>query len=168
MNLQGDGPDCFSRRRNLKELLHLKDDDSGYIEGTVFMIWPPRNRSHRINLEVVEDSALHRFEVEVPHKDGIAFRPHERVTLALKGVRVDRRKESSSPHYFPVVLRFPDGVVLKYLSGANAGKVVDTWEGKSIHSETGNRKLTSVGAYRKHGRMVQPCRGSHCVRRGHN
>ncbi|KAG8217634.1 hypothetical protein J3R82DRAFT_5787 [Butyriboletus roseoflavus] len=135
MNLQGgDGSnrpclhsqDYFSRRRNLKELLHSKDDDWGYIEGKVFMIWPPRNRLHRINLEVVEEAALYRFELEVPHKDGFTFRPHERVRLALKGVRVDRRKESSAPHYFPIVLRFPHGVVLKYLSGANAGKVIDT------------------------------------------
>lgn len=144
MNMQGDGQDCFSRRRNVKELLHFKDDDSGYIEGRVFMIWPPRNKSHRINLEVVEDSTLYRFEVEVPHKDGIAFRPHEHVSFALKGTRVDRRGESSSPHYFPIVLRFPNGVVLKYLSGTNAGKVVDTWEGKCIHSKTGNRKLMFV------------------------
>lgn len=152
MNLQDDRPnrprshsqDYFSRKRNLKELLHLKDDDSGYIEGKVFMIWPPRNGLHRINLEVAEDSALYRFELEVPHRDGITFRPHERICLALKGMRAGQRNESSAPHYFPIVLRFPDGVVLKYLSGTNAGKVVDTWVGKCIHSETGNRKLMSV------------------------
>ncbi|KAF8136492.1 hypothetical protein EV363DRAFT_1319733 [Boletus edulis] len=132
MNLQGGrnspclhSQDCFSRKRSLKELLHFTDDDSGYIEGKVFMIWPPRNRLHRLNLEVVEDSALYRFET------GITFRPHERVSLALKGVRVDQRKASSAPHYFPIVLRFPDGVVLKYLSGANAGRVVDSWEGNT-------------------------------------
>lgn len=146
MNLQGPSSlraqDCFSRKRNLDELLHFEDDDSGYIEGKVFMIWPPRNRLHRINLEVVQDSALYRFEVEAPYKDGITFRPHERVSFALKGMKVVLRKESSSPHYFPIILRFPDGVILKYLSGSNAGKVIDTWEGKCIQSETGNRKLT--------------------------
>ena len=158
----------FSRRRNLDELLHLKDDDSGYIEGRVFMIWPPRNRLHRVNLEVVEDSAIYRFEVEVPHKDGITFRPHERVCLALKGMRVDRRKESSAPHYFPIVLHFPDGVVLKYLSGANAGKVVDTWEGKCVYWGTGVRKLICFGVYRKHRRMVQPRHGPHPLGCSHN
>lgn len=122
---------------------------------------------HRVNLEVVEDSAFYRFEVEVPYKDGIAFRPHERVSLALKGMIVTQRKESSAPHYFPIVLRFPDGVVLKYLSGANTGKVVNTWEGVYIQCET-RRMLMSLGAHRKHGRMVQPKRSSHfleCNRR---
>lgn len=150
MNLQGgdhsntsrlDSQDYFSRKRNLTDLLYLKDDDSGYIEGKVFMIWPPRNRSHRVNLEVVEDSTIYRFELEIPHRDGITFRPHERVCLAIKGMRVDRRQESSAPHYFPIVLRFPDGVVFKYLSGVNAGKVVDTWVGKCISSETDNCTL---------------------------
>lgn len=160
MNLQGGDAssrpcihpqDYFSRRRNLKELLRSKDDDSGYIEGKVFMIWPPRNRLHRINLEVVEEAALYRFELEIPHKDGIAFRPHERVCLALKGMRVDQRNESSAPHSCPIVLRFPDGVILKYLSGANAGKVVDTWVSKCIHNETGNCKLMAVQATQTNG-----------------
>lgn len=143
MNLQGDySRNYFSRKRHLDELLQLKDDDSGYVEGKVFMIWPPRNRLHRINLEVAEDCTLYRFEVEVPHKDGITFRPHERVCFALKGMRADRRKESSAPHCFPIILRFPDGVVFKYLSGTNAGKVVDTWEGKRIHC--GSDSLMSV------------------------
>lgn len=147
MNLQRDrAQNYFSHRRNLHELLHFNDDDSGYVEGRVFMIWPPRNRSHRINLEIVEDSALYRFEVEVPHKDGIAFRPHERVCFALKGMRVDRRKESSAPHYFPIILRFPNGVILKYLSGANAGKAVDTWEGKCTHPRFGFHNLMSVAS----------------------
>ena len=144
MNLQegdrsSESRDYFSRRRSLKDLLHSQDDDSGYIEGKVFMTWPPRNRFHRINLEVVEDSTLYCFEVEVPHKDGIAFRPHEHVSLALKGMKVDRRGESSAPRFFPIVLRFPNGVALKYLTGANAGKTVDTWEGNCIPSEPGDR-----------------------------
>lgn len=133
MNVQLDGSQVFfSHKRSLNELLQFKDDDSGYIEGNVFMTWPPRNRQHRINFEVAEDSNLYRFEVEVPHKEGIAFRPHERVCIALKGVKVVQRKESSAPHCFPIVLRFPDGVILKYLSGINAGKVVDAWDGKHI------------------------------------
>lgn len=126
----GDTLDYFSRRRNLEELLRFKDDDSGYIDGKVFMIWPPRHKLCRIKLEVAQDSELYRFEVEMPHKDGITFRPHERISLALKGMKVDSRKESSAPHCFPIILRFPDGVVFKYLSGANAGKVIDTWQGK--------------------------------------
>lgn len=149
MNLQGhdrsyESQDRFSRKRNLKDLLHSQDDDSGYIEGKVFMIWPPRNRLHRINLQVVEDSTVYHFEVEVPHRDGIVFRPHERVSLALKGMKVDRRGESSAPRSFPIVLRFPNGIALKYLSGVNAGKIVDTWEGECIPSEPGYCKLMSV------------------------
>ncbi|KAG9318610.1 hypothetical protein JVU11DRAFT_703 [Chiua virens] len=123
--------DYFSHTRNIQELLHFKNDDSGCIEGKIFMTWPPRKRVHRLNLEVVEGPAIYRFEVEVPYKDGITFRPHERVSLALKGVTVDHRPESNAPHCIPIVLRFQGGVVFKYLSGINEGKVVDTWEGST-------------------------------------
>ncbi|KAF9227780.1 hypothetical protein BS17DRAFT_774296 [Gyrodon lividus] len=125
-----DSQDDFheSRKRCAKELPQLGKDGDGYIEGKVFMIWPPRNRLHRINLEIVEDSGIYRFEVEIPHRDGIAFRPHERICIALKGARTERRKESSAPHYLPIILKYPDGVVLKYLSGANQGRIINTWE----------------------------------------
>ncbi|KIJ17019.1 hypothetical protein PAXINDRAFT_180193 [Paxillus involutus ATCC 200175] len=126
-----DAQDDFheSRKRFAKELPQLGKDDDGYIEGKVFMIWPPRNKSHRLNLEMVEDSGTYRFEVEVPHRDGITFRAHQRICLALRGARTERRKESSSPHYLPIILKYPDGVMLKYLNGVNQGKVVNTWEG---------------------------------------
>jgi hypothetical protein len=126
-----DAQDDFheSRKRFAKELPQLGKDDDGYIEGKVFMIWPPRNKSHRLNLEMVEGSGTYRFEVEVPHRDGITFRAHQRICLALRGARTERRKESSSPHYLPIILKYPDGVMLKYLNGVNQGKVVNTWEG---------------------------------------
>ncbi|KIJ69117.1 hypothetical protein HYDPIDRAFT_105685 [Hydnomerulius pinastri MD-312] len=124
-----------SQKRSAKDLPQLGIDDSGYIQGKVFMIWPARHGYHRLNLEVVEDSEIYRFEVEVPNRDGIAFRPHERVCLALKGARSEKRKESSAPHYLPVTLKYPEGVVLKYLSGANQGKVFNTWEGNTHADE---------------------------------
>ncbi|KAF9246398.1 hypothetical protein BU15DRAFT_39557 [Melanogaster broomeanus] len=131
LHTDSDSYDDFdeSRKRCAKELPQLRNDDHGYIECKVFMTWPPRNKIHRLNLESVEDSGIYRFEAEFPHRDGIGFRPHERICLALKGARTEKRKESSAQHYLPVNLKYPDGVLLKYLSGVNEGKVINTWEG---------------------------------------
>jgi len=120
----------FSCKRNVEDLLHLRDDDSGYVEGRVFMLWPPRQQVHRVILEVLQESSRYRFEVEIPHQDGMVFRPQECISLSLKGVRVDQRKESNVPYSLPIVLQFPHGVVFKYLNGNNMGKLVDTREGE--------------------------------------
>ncbi|KAH0825903.1 hypothetical protein J3R83DRAFT_7655 [Lanmaoa asiatica] len=103
----------FSHKRTLGELLRLDDDDSGYIEGKVFMVWPPRKRVYRIQLEVAEDSTLHRFLVEIPDRDEVVFRSQEHILLALKGVKVVMQKESIGLFSFPVLLWFPEGVALK-------------------------------------------------------
>lgn len=119
--------DYFSCKRTPKELLYLNHgDDSGYLEGKVFMVWPPRNGIYRIQFESPQDSTLCRFIVEIPYEDGIVFRSQDRVLIALKGVKVDVQKESSAPLSFPIALRFPHGVVVKYLSGSNAAKFLDT------------------------------------------
>ncbi|KAF8422592.1 hypothetical protein L210DRAFT_979877 [Boletus edulis BED1] len=120
---------CFSRRCSLEELVHLDgSDDSQYIQGVVFMVWPPRKNVYRIYLEVIEESTPYRFQVEIPYQDGMVFRPQDCISLGLKGVRVDQRKESNARHSLPIALSFPDGVILKYLSGKHAGKLVDTWD----------------------------------------
>lgn len=96
------------------------------------MVWPPRQKLCRIILEVVQESDRYRFEVEISHQDGMVFRPHEHISLALKGVRVDQRKASNVPHSLPIALQFPRGVVFKYLNGKNAGTLIDTREGECM------------------------------------
>lgn len=126
----------FSHKRNLKELFDLKDDDDsghGYIEGSVFMVWHPRNSMFRIQLEVPKDSTPCRFTVEIPYVHGVLLRPQDQILLALKGVKVDvHQKESSAPFSFPMALRFPYSVVLKYLNGINAGRSIHLRKGMSV------------------------------------
>ncbi|KAF8418643.1 hypothetical protein L210DRAFT_3766845 [Boletus edulis BED1] len=118
----------FTQKRTPRELLNLDNDDSGYLEGRIFMVWPPRNGRHRIQLEVSQDSTVHRFIVEIPYRDDIGFRPHEYILLALEGVEVVQETTSKTPFSIPILLRFPDGVVFKYLTGINTGKVIDSQE----------------------------------------
>ena len=123
----------FSCKRTLKELLHLDDNDNpGYVEGRVFMVWPPRQKMCRILLEVSQDSTVYRFPVEVPYKDGLLFRPQDRILLSLKGVEVNVREESSASFSFPIALRYPHSVVLKYISGINAGRLIDIRNGMCV------------------------------------
>jgi hypothetical protein len=122
----------FSCKRSVEDLLHLTEDDPGYVEGKIFMVWPPRQKVHRVILEVLQESGRHRFEVEIPYQDGMVFRPQECISLSLKGVKVDRRKESNVSHSLPIALRFPHGVVYKYLNGDNTGNLIDTREGECM------------------------------------
>lgn len=122
-----------SRKRSSRDLFHLEDDDSGYVEGKVFMSWPPANGARRFNLEVSENHSLNRFEVAISGRcfqwvETLPFRPHDRICLALKGAEVEFRKESSAPHQLPLILRYTSGVAIKYLSGTNKGKIINTWE----------------------------------------
>ncbi|KAH0833790.1 hypothetical protein J3R83DRAFT_10937 [Lanmaoa asiatica] len=118
----------FAHKHTPKELLNPDNNDSGYLEGRIFMVWAPRNGRYRIQLEVSQDSALHRFVVEIPYRDDILFRSQEYILLALKGVKVVTETRSKTPFSIPILLRFPDSVVFKYLTGINAGKVIDTRE----------------------------------------
>ncbi|KAG6336324.1 hypothetical protein ID866_2773 [Astraeus odoratus] len=121
-----------SRKRSTQDLSHLTDD-SGYVEGRVFMTWPLSNGVRRLNLEVSEGSSIKRFEVVLSGclfhgREGLSFRPHDRICLALKSAKVESRKESSAPYLLPLTLKYTAGVVVKYLSGVNSGKVINTWE----------------------------------------
>lgn len=119
-----------SRQRSIKELKKILREDCGYVEGRVFMVWPPRKGMRRFYLEVVEVSTIYRFEVEVPYREGFSFRAHDRIQLGLKGMRVDQRGQSNVPYALPMALKYPDGVLVKYLSGSNAGMMVNTWQGR--------------------------------------
>lgn len=121
--------DLFSRKCDVNDLLNFQDDDLGYIEAKVFMVWPPRKGMYRVQLEIASQSTIRRFEVEMPYQDGMVFRPQDHVSLSLKGARIDPRKASSAPHALPVALRYPDGVALRYLSGKRKGKLINTWRG---------------------------------------
>jgi len=103
------------------------------------MIWPPANGARRLNLEVAADQ---RFEVVISRRGGevLSFRPNDRICLALKGAKIESRKESNAPCLLPFTLKYPDGVAIKYLSGTNAGKVINTWEG--MHSVRTRLELT--------------------------
>ena len=82
--------DYFSCKCTPKELLYLNhNDDSGYLEGKVFMVWPPRNGIYCIQFEFPQDSTLCHFVVEIPYEDGIVFRSQDRVLFALKDVKVN-------------------------------------------------------------------------------
>ena len=120
-----------SQKRSLQDLLHLPNDDGGFVEGRVFMIWPPANGARRLNLEVSPDK---RFEVVISRRgnEALSLRPNDRICLALKGAKVESRKESSAPGLLPLILKYTDGVSIKYLSGANTGKVINTWQGRHL------------------------------------
>ncbi|KAL4067753.1 hypothetical protein J3A83DRAFT_4254123 [Scleroderma citrinum] len=124
-----DTDDLFhrSRKRSLEDLLHPQNDNSGFVEGRVFMVWPPVHGVCRLNLEV---AANQRFEVVISTRgrEALSFRPHDRICLALKGAKIVSRKESSAPNLLPLILKYTGGLAIKYLSGANAGKVIDTSE----------------------------------------
>ena len=119
-------PDHFAHARTIQDITHLKEgDDSGYVEGRVFMIWPPRNAMHRIMFEVHEGVTRHRFIVEIPCRDRIFLHVQDRIQLSLRGVRVDASNASLT------ALRYPHCVVFKYAAGIDAGKVIDMRDGKS-------------------------------------
>ncbi|KAI6045564.1 hypothetical protein EDC04DRAFT_3136891 [Pisolithus marmoratus] len=129
------GDDLFhcSRKRSPQDLLHLGSDDSGYVQGKIFMCWPPANGTRRFNLEVSEDGSINRFEVALSEKcfqevEVLPFRPNDHICLALKGVEVESRKKSSAPYLLPLTLRYTSGVAIKYLSGTNEGKTINTWQ----------------------------------------
>ncbi|KAH7889613.1 hypothetical protein F5I97DRAFT_1800282 [Phlebopus sp. FC_14] len=125
-----------SRKRSAQDLLHRGLDESGYIEGKIFMIWPSRNSVRRLKIETTDDFGIHRFEVDIhsrflENRDGLALRAHDHIRIALKGAKADVRKESSAPHYFPVVLKYNDGIAIECLSGVHRGMLINTWEGKN-------------------------------------
>ena len=143
----------FSRKCGVEDLLNHKDDGVGYIEGRVFMVWPPRQGVYRIQLEAFEQSAARRFQVEIPYQDGMVFRPHESVSLSLKGATILPYKASSAPHTLPIALRYPDGVALRYMSGKSKGKVVNTWQGSCMRLLVVNW-LTPVQDTRTNGTIL--------------
>ncbi|KAI6036462.1 hypothetical protein BKA83DRAFT_26059 [Pisolithus microcarpus] len=126
-----------SRKRSPQDLLHIGRDDWGYVEGMIFMTWPPTNGTRRFSLEVSEDRSISRFAVSFsgrsfPLVKTLPFRPHDRICLALKGVEVEARKESSAPHLLPLTLRYTNDIAIKYLSGINEGKIINTWQGHAL------------------------------------
>ncbi|KAI6005825.1 hypothetical protein EDD15DRAFT_2191207 [Pisolithus albus] len=122
-----------SRKRSPRDLLHFGRDDSGYVEGMIYMTWRPTNGTRRFDLEVSEDGSLSRFAVSFsgrsfPLVQTLPFRPRDRICLALKGVEVEARKESNAPHLLPLTLRYTNNIAIKYLSGINEGKIINTWQ----------------------------------------
>ncbi|KAI6109680.1 hypothetical protein F5141DRAFT_1116076 [Pisolithus sp. B1] len=114
-----------SRKRSPQELLDLRGDDSGYVEGMIFMSWPPTNGTRHFSLQVSEGFSISRFEVffsgrSFPWVRMLPFRPHDRICLALKGAEVESRKESSAPCLLPLTLSTS--------AGTNEGKVINTWQ----------------------------------------
>lgn len=163
-----------SRKRSSRDLFHLEDDDSGYVEGKVFMSWPPANGARRFNLEVSENHSLNRFEVALSGRcfqwvETLPFRPHDRICLALKGAEVEFRKESSAPHQLPLILRYTSGVAIKYLSGTNKGKIINTWESTYLRFYRCDHLLlyTTLLRTRPDGRLVQSRPYATSVRRDH-
>ena len=122
----------FSWKRTLRELFHLDDNNNNrYIEAKVFMVWPPHKKVYCIQLEVTQDSTPHYFTIEIPSRDDIIFHCQDQILLALKGIKLDVQKESNALYLFPLTLHFPDSTVLKYMTGTNAGRLINTHKGMS-------------------------------------
>ncbi|KAH7923468.1 hypothetical protein BV22DRAFT_1068672 [Leucogyrophana mollusca] len=133
-----DEDDLFheSRRRNALELINPLTEDSGNIEGRVQMIWPSTGGLRRIVLASKTDATVSRFQVEISEKclrlvNAPVFRVHDILCFALKGAKVEPRAVSSAPSSLPLALKFAQGVAVKYVSGNNAGKIINTWKGEA-------------------------------------
>jgi len=94
------------------------------------MTWLPRKGVQHIYLEVVESSSDYHFEMEVPYREGLAFRVHDHIQLGLKGMKVNQHRKSNAPYALPMALKYSNGIWVKYLSRSKAGMMVNTWQGK--------------------------------------
>src|SRR3984957_2480264 len=110
-------------------------DGVGYISGTVFMIWSITQKA-RFNVETVENLRKYRFDIELSgacsrYFGQLQLHQQDVFQIALKGVFVERMKDSSSPDSLPMVLKYRHGVIIKFIQRkrkpSENGLVVDTW-----------------------------------------
>jgi len=124
-----------ARRKNAADLLNLTSDDTGNLEAKIHMVFPRFRNMRRLNLEMNEHGNKHRFLVVLSPKvldklGSFPFHPGDMICLSLKGAQIERRADSSSPFYLPVVLTFNEGLAVMLMSGPESGKVFNTWEGE--------------------------------------
>ncbi|KAG1728641.1 uncharacterized protein EDB91DRAFT_852321 [Suillus paluster] len=138
-----------TRRKNATDLLDPATDETGNLEATVCMVFPCIGAGRQLNLEMHEHGDNYRFLVfiasEVDNLHPFPFRVGSRICLSLKGAQIRGRAQSSAPCYLPVALTFKDGIAIKLMSGPEAGKVFNTWEGNLLilcHFHRSNLPLT--------------------------
>jgi hypothetical protein len=121
--------------RRITDLSDAGSDGSGYIAGTVFMIWPV-SRKMQFNFETVEQKKRYRFDINFSgacsrYFDKLEVHPQDVLQIALRGVNIIKKQRSSAPNCFPVTLEYTQGVCVKFVKRARKptenGLVVDTW-----------------------------------------
>jgi hypothetical protein len=131
----GPGDHLFdeTRRKTTDDLLDPDTDETGNLEARVHMVFPCMGGKRQVNLEMVEYGDNHRFLIlisaEVDKLNPFQFSVNDRICLSLKGAQIRLRAQYSAPCYLPVALTFKDGIAAMLMSGPEAGKVFNTWEG---------------------------------------
>jgi hypothetical protein len=122
-------------KKKVFELCENGSDGSGHISGTVFMTWPVKQKV-RFNVETVENGRKYRFDVELSgacsrHFNKLGVHSQDSLQIALKGVLIEKTKDSSSPNSLPMALKYHDGVIIKFVrrcrKPSENGLIVDTW-----------------------------------------
>ena len=133
---RGDGFDP-SLQRNITDIANAGPNliRTGFIAGTVVMRWPLAHQLS-LNLQTQEGRSSYRFNVDLSgaclrYFEKLAILPGEGLQIALRGVEVLQTKPSAGPNSYPVVLKYKEGVCVKFVTRiAESGNalIVDTWE----------------------------------------
>ncbi|KAG2030234.1 hypothetical protein BDR03DRAFT_1017369 [Suillus americanus] len=127
-----------TRRKTADDLKILNPQihcEFGNLEAGVCMVFPCMGEKRQVILEIQECSNIYRFHVFISAKVDVLhpfpFSMGDRICLSLKGAQSRTRTQSSAPgyRYLPIALTFNDGITAKLVSGPEAGKVFNTWEG---------------------------------------
>lgn len=125
--------------RKATDILANGVDESGFIEGMVWMRWPLIGGHIQIKLEVVENGGLKRFEVKFSgncpaffDSIGLQFERTDVLQLSLKGAHVNAVTSTNAIN-LPLSLEYPDGVRMKFVKKKTplaSGVLVDIWHGE--------------------------------------
>jgi hypothetical protein len=113
-------------------------DGRGFISGKAFMVWPNRGSGVlRVLMQTNDHGRIEQFELKLAGRcrkyfDRLDFTAHDYFEISLKGAELEKKQESSKPHYIPMALMFNEGVVIKFTKRARKlaenGLVFDIWK----------------------------------------
>jgi hypothetical protein len=137
-----------SLEKSALSLCKSGSDGSGYISGVVFMSWP-RTRKARFNFGAIDNRKTYFFDVELTgaclrYINKLEINPKDVLQIALKGVTIEKTQGSSSPNSLPMVLKYNDGVIIKFIQSRKTTEgefVVDTWLRKRIIFNYSNERF---------------------------
>jgi hypothetical protein len=149
------------------DILQNGSDGSGHLSGLAFMVWQSKQKV-RFNMEVTEGGQRYRFDIEFSgacllHLEKLNVHPQDMLQVALKGVLVEKKKQSASPYSIPLALKFQDGVIVKFIrcrkNPLNDGVIVNTWLGEPRSGS--NAPICSLTKYNLQRALTRRMNGFH-------